>query len=243
MPIKVFEPFTRLDASDVNEFLVNKGGYEFSETLYRTTSGSFIKADYPDVRAIMVKVQGGGAGGGGAGATTAGSASVGAGGGGGVYAEKFFEDVSTLAGTVTITIGAGGAGGTAATSGNAGGESSFGTAVVADGGTGGGSRANTLIPALITSAVSVESGTGDFVRPGEVGGVGIFAKVAQAGAGHGGNSLFGAGGRGAAANNAGANGTGYGSGGGGSAAGGSSTEIARNGGAGAAGIVIIELYK
>jgi hypothetical protein len=240
MPIKVFEPFTRLDASDVNDFLVNKGGFEFFETITFTSSGTFTKADYPDMRAIRIKVQGAGAGGAGAGATGSGQGSCGSGGGGGVYAESFITDLTSLTEDVSVTIGAGGAGGVGTGSGSDGGESSFGSLVVAPGGTGGSSRAASAFPVLIVGGDLKTGGTGQIIRQGEPGGTGIVVKQGQADGGAGANSLLGVGARGATSGNAGSNGEGFGSGGSGAAN--SASVAARDGGNGAAGIVIVEVF-
>ena len=244
MPIKVFEPFTRLDASDVNEFLVNKGGFEFSETVYFTTSGDFVKADYPDARAIRVKVQGGGGAGGGAGAAAAGNASAGSGGGGGGYAEAFIDDVSSLAGTVAITVGAGGAGVSAA-AGNAGGNSSFGTAIVADGGDGG---VYTGVSSAFRAIAGADGGaaTGGDLNIGGGGSSFVVRQTLTGGGSAGGTSTLGNGGKGTGSTSGvdGGNGfAGQGYGGGGGGAFNREVNTNRTGGDGAPGIVIIEIYK
>jgi hypothetical protein len=211
-------------------------GYVFVETVYFTSSGTFSKADYPWLRAIRVKCQAGGGGGAGGDGT---SLRGGGGGGGGAYAESFITDISGLDSSVTVTRGAGGAGGAAtgaaATAGTMGGSSSFGTIVSADGGNN--------APASSAGADVQLTGTGDLIVSGSSGGSGgqnIPVDANQSG--HGGASFLGGGGRSFPAasltsstnNDAGL----YGGGGGGARIG----TTGRAGGAGANGIVIVELY-
>jgi hypothetical protein len=243
MPRKTFLDGDPLPASDVNTYLVNNG-YQILDTFYYDASGSFVKSAilglFPELRAIKVKVQGAGGGGAGCGITGAGQGSVGSGGGGGVYAESFITDIAGLAASTAITIGAGGLRGGGAAGGAAGGESSFGSLVVAPGGGNSSSRTASAFPVLIVGANAIEGGTGDLRIPGEAGGTGIVVKEGQGDGGAGGNSVFGAGGRGAPSGSAGVNGEGYGSGGSGAAN--SASSAAKNGGNGASGIVIVELY-
>jgi hypothetical protein len=82
-------------------------GYTFVETAYFTSSGSFVKATYPYLRAIKVRLVGGGGGGCGV-ATNADG--CGTGGGGGGYAERFYTDIASLDASVTVTVGAAGTG-------------------------------------------------------------------------------------------------------------------------------------
>jgi hypothetical protein len=124
---KTFNPGEILTASDVNEHLLN-GGYQYRETVYFTSSGTFVKADYPWLRAIRVRCVGGGGGG----TTDVNISAGGSGGGGG--AESFITDIAGLAASVTVTRGAGGAGRTTAGVGNNGTASSFGALVAANGG-------------------------------------------------------------------------------------------------------------
>lgn len=107
------------------------------EMVVYTSSGTFVKANYPWASRVKVRVQAGGGGGGGAGASGATTTSCGSGGGGGGYAEKWI-DISALAASETVTVGLGGAGGvdTGGTGGN-GGTSSFGAHCSAGGGNGG----------------------------------------------------------------------------------------------------------
>jgi hypothetical protein len=133
---KIFNPGEILTASDVNEHLLN-GGYQFRETVYFTSSGTFVKADYPWLRAIRVKVQGGGGGGGGSASTGASQVAFASAGGGGGYAEKFITDIAGLAASVTVTRGAGGAGGAVGNNNGSAGGSSTAFGLTANGGSGG----------------------------------------------------------------------------------------------------------
>jgi hypothetical protein len=289
MPRKEFESFTRLDASDVNTFLMDQsvmtfGGtaargsaitepvegmvsyledsntieaynssawvtvanagtasFNLVQTLYFTSSGTFTKATYPWLRAIKVKVQGGGGGASGAVATGAGQVSGGGGGGGGGYAEKFITDIAGLSSSVTVTVGAGGPGGVAA-NGTTGANSVFGSVT---GNGGGGGNANSAQGPLDTFGDGGSGGSGsggDLNISGSGGGYFFAPSVSRMYRGGGGNSQLGGatvmGVTGAAA--AGFTGQLYG--GGGVSAANSPSQSARNGGAGAQGIVIVELY-
>jgi hypothetical protein len=227
-----------LAAADVNTYLVNEG-YQLVQTLYFTSSGTFTKATYPWLRAVRVKLVGGGGGGGGTpNLVTVNGAG---GGGGGGYAEGFITDISSMAGTVTVTVGAAGNAGTNLVSGTTGGASSFGTAVAA----GGGLFGNNIGPAGNLNSVGGAGGAGtagDLLINGTIGGPGTYDSLTAVG-GFGGTSLF----SGneiqvrATTKVAGFAGSLYGGGGGGGANFNDATTGA-NGGNGAAGIVIVELY-
>jgi hypothetical protein len=218
------------------------------QVLYYTSSGTFTKATYPWLRAIRVRVQGGGGGGSGAASTGAGAVGAGGGGAGGVYAESFITDIAGLASSITVTRGAGGAGGAAGNNvGSAGGSSSFGSLVSANGGFGGGAGAFGGAP--IWNSIDVTGptiGTGDLVVSGGSSQAGISLSFTATIGSIGGDSFLGT-----ATNSLktfadnqggnGQNGMGYGSGGGGGLNS-QNTATARTGGAGANGIVIVELY-
>ena len=212
------------------------------EVLYFDTVGtdSFVKSDYPWLRAVRVRVQGGGGGGG----RTDGVINTGAaGGGGGVYAESFISDLSTITDPITVAVGGGGAGGTSvgAGTGGTGGASSFGSLVVASGGLGGGRGFGTGRSGGPNDIAT--SGAGDVVIAGGSGHPCFFQNTDVTTGpfgGAGGASRLGNGSRYTLPNNNGAVGVGAGSGGGGASNGGSA--VLRNGGAGAQGIVIVELY-
>jgi hypothetical protein len=211
--------------------------YNFVQTLYFTSSGTFTKATYPWLRAIKVKVQGAGGGGGG---TSNGTSSAGGGGAGGGYGEAFITDISGLDSSITVTRGAGGAGASnRLVAASDGGASSFGSLVVGEGGIRAGSAG---------SAGEQVSASGSLLQlaiASSGGGAGFF--VGRSPGGTGGSSFLGGGARGsfardgASRNNVGASGSLYGGGGGGATA--DSIEGADlAGGAGANGIVIVELY-
>lgn len=188
-----------------------------------------------------VRMVGGGAAGGGAAATGAAQGSVGSGGGSGEYAEATVS-AATIGASQTVTIGTAGTANSGATGGN-GGNTSLGAIVAANGGSGG-----------ITSAAGV-SGQVNGGAGGTGGSGGSFRANGQHGTqayqivststlipGDGGNSHFGSGGQGSTAITAGtgAAGTIYGSGGGGS--GNTASLTAKLGGAGTAGIMVIDEY-
>lgn len=116
-------------------------GYRLLQTVYYTSSGTFIKANFANLRAVEVEVLGGGGGSGGMPLTNASSRALAQSGGGGVWAKAFML-ASALLATETVTVGAGGAGGTTGTLdfGQVGGTSSFGSHISASGGPGGNSN-------------------------------------------------------------------------------------------------------
>jgi hypothetical protein len=219
--------------------------YNLAQTVYFSSSGTFTKSTYPWLRAIKVKVQGAGGGGGGCTLTGAGVAAVGQSGAGGTYAESFITNITGLDASVTVTVGAGGAGGAAgANAGSTGGASSFGALVSANGGpSGAGGNAGGANLYLTDPVSGVTTGTGDLVIPG--GGVfSTFNLQITAAVGSVPGSSFLSPARGAnvsASGAAGFTGTGVGTGG----TGGVNAQnqaTAKAGGAGANGIVIVELY-
>jgi hypothetical protein len=208
-------------------------GYVFKQTVYFTSNGTFTKATYPWLRAIRVKVQGAGAGG------RAGSTNnVHAGGGsGGGYAEKFITDIAGLSASVTVTVGAGGAGGsTSGGAGVAGGNSVFDTLTGSGGATPGDTPQGAIGGSATGGDLNIQGGDG---MPTPT--ISVSSWVSS---GVGGSSVLGFGGRGGQLNgssvpSAGTAGRGYGAGGGGGTM---NTTTFANGGAGANGIVILELY-
>jgi hypothetical protein len=211
-----------------------------------TSSGTFSKASYPWLRAIVVKCQA--AGGGGAGAPSIGSGQVTAGkaGSGGVYAQKLITDIASLASSVTVTVGAGGNGGAAGNNaGTAGGSSSFGSLVSADGGFGGGQLDYTYPPNVPATGVNgPTAGVGDLVIPGGDSTAALGLSVSFVVGGNGGNSHMSTtqvGNIAVADGNNGRAGKLYG-GGGTSGLNAQNQATNRTGGAGANGIVIVELY-
>lgn len=220
-----------------------ESSYLFQQTVKFTASGTFTKANYPGLKKVLVETQADGGGGGGNQAAASGACSAGAGGGGGGYARGFI-DAATLASSVTVTVGTGGAGGVGNNNGTAGAGASFGAHVVATGGAGGNVRPS-------NSAAYGENGgaggigtAGDVLAAGDAG-VSCWGDASLVISGSGGGSYMGGGGRAvrgisAAQTAVGIAGQNYGGGGGGSMA--TSTGAANNGGAGAPGVVLVNLY-
>ncbi len=231
------------DITDKRHEVVTKG--QFIERLIFTSNSSFVKADHtPGLRMIRVRVQSGGGGGGGCETASAGQGGAGAGGGGGGYAEEELLP-SALGASETITVGAGGAAGSdQAGAGGAGGSSSLGSLLSATGGAGGaGSSPSATWFMAHAGAGGVGSG-GDLNIDGGAGMKGISGGgefVMQVGMG--GYSHMGAPGRHDASDedSPGPAGDDYGGGGGGAYARGVNGDL-KPGGAGAAGIVIVDLY-
>lgn len=224
----------------------NRNGYMLWQTLYLTASTTFVKANYPGLKGVKVKCQGGGGGGGGTATTTAAQASCSGGGAGGAYAERFVA-AANLGATETVTVGGAGAGGAADARGATGGTSSFGAHCIAPGGDGGFNRNATAKINASSGASPTTGGTGSLVIPGGGGGAGIaFAGATDSSHddgvyGTGGSSALGGSGRGArGASTAPATGANWGSGGSGNVCGPSTA--GKPGGAGGPGIVIIEIY-
>lgn len=228
---------------------VNGTAYRLKEVLVYTADSTFTKASYPWLRAMTIKMQGAGGGGGGAATTTATQTAVGGAGGAGAYAEFFLTDLSGVSASATVTIGtAGTAGAAGANAGGNGGSTVFDTYTVT-GGSGG--PAGT---ALATNRV-IDVGTGGSIFTNvpstaiKVSGA-SGQPVWSLGATTPGSVLRGAGGRSflspggvpsASTTIAGNTASGYGGGGSGGVNA-LSQVTARAGGAGAAGLVILELW-
>jgi hypothetical protein len=224
--------------------VISIAGYTYMGTAIFTSSGTFNRALYPNLRAIRVRVQAAGGAGGGAGATSAAMMSYGAGGGAGGYAESFITDLGLVGASQVVTVGAGGTGVANAT-GNSGGASSFGTLVAADGGAGGISKPNTALGGYLAGGVGGEGTAGD-LQLGGGGGNGGGALGNFGNGGNGGTAILGGGGNtggtaAGATGGAGSAGKNYGGGGGGAFAN-SSNPTARVGGTGGPGVVLVELY-
>ena len=239
-------------------------GYRYHSTVYFTSSGSFAKASYPWLRAVRVKVQGGGGGGGGCDYCSTGECAAASGATGGCYAESFITDIASLAASVTVTVGSGGAGGTGGTlavpngtDGTDGGDSEFGAGTAYEVSAGGGNGGRFGFDGSVLSgrdgATAKRVGTGDLVVGAGAGGDSVNAGASDATAplaiaGNGGSSFLGGGGRGPRlratdASSNGDDGELYGGGGGGGATTANATaQVGADGGAGANGIVIVELF-
>lgn len=220
-------------------------GYRFLQTVAITATGNFEKASYTGLRAVRVRAWASGGGGGGASTTSAGEHSTGAGGGAGEYAEKWIL-AAALAATEVVTIGAAGAG-AANAAGTAGGVTSFGSHFTVNGGSGGGFRSSEAVAFGTPGAAGGTGGseTVDLRVPGHRGGtswgsaslgLGGSGADSQVGSGGGTNDSGASGGGGN-----GTPGTGYAAGGGG-AKNNQSAGTARAGGAGAPGLVLIDVY-
>ena len=210
--------------------------YRFVDTVYFTSSGEFLKADYPWLRAIRVKCQAAGGGGGGA----ASDESTGGGGGGGGYTEKFFL-VSALGASETVTCGAGGSGSAPGdNAGSAGGDSSFGSLLVATGGGGG----NSSEGAFVNNNGGGASTPGDLLIPGAGGSGRSGGGSSPSGFAAGGSSFLGIAppGRPLAASLNGTDVTAVGFGPGGAAGRRGPSGTNRPGAPGRDGIVIVELF-
>lgn len=237
----------QLSAGAVTGEKINRG-YLYLNTLYYVTPGisTFIKTNYPWLRAIRVKCQGGGGGGGGCVSTGVSQMAVGGSGGGGAYAESFITDINSLSSSITITVGAGGAGGAAGNNaGTVGSPSSFSTLVTASGGlngTGGEIGSSTYIRGGNSGGLT---GRGDIVIPGQHGGLFTANQTNAIYSAAGGSSILGVGAQIRAALGSGLDGDpaygGYGGGGGG-AINAASQGTSRVGGAGGGGAVLVELY-
>ena len=211
----------------------------FTETF--TSSGTFTVP--AGVTEVLVTEIGGGAGGGGTNA----DGNDGGGGGGGGESSRFIHKV-TPAAELTVTIGAGGAGGVAAADGVSGGETSFDSIPVSGGvkglsgandGTGGaGASANStdLDGADATDGIGAAGNAMYLSFAGGAGG--SSTGLANSGGGGGGSVAIGtgAGGAGGSTSENGNPGVGFGCGGGGAG----DTGTDKTGGAGIAGLVIVQ---
>jgi hypothetical protein len=215
-------------------------GYSFVERVYFTSSGTFTKASYPYLSVVRIVVVAAG-GGGGRGQT---ALSAGAGGGSGAYCEQWLA-ASALGASETVTIGAGGAGiggGGSGIDGIAGGTSSFGSLISCSGGDGGLGSIDSTSRVVSGGQGGAVTASGSYVGiGGNRGHYGITNAGGYGWPGFGGSTPLGNGGTNSnSAPQVGDNGLGYGAGGGGGL--GSGASINRNGGTGANGIVILDLY-
>jgi hypothetical protein len=223
-------------------------GYEYSQTVYFTVTGTFTKADYVGLRAVNVKCVSGGGGSGGAATTAAGQGATSGGGAGGTYAEAFLL-AAELGDSETITVGAGGTGGAAgANAGGDGGDSSFGTLCIASGGTttgSGGAAATATTTGSAGGQCTPATSVGDLIVAGQEGSDGRHLSTgerindAMGGAsGHG--YGYGRSESNVTASAAGLAGQNYGGGASGAHNQASQTQVA--GAAGGDGIVIVDIY-
>jgi hypothetical protein len=203
-------------------------------------SGSGTYTTPAGVSAIVVRCYGGGGGGAGALSAGAGQCMVGGGGASGGSAQKLILAPSA---SYPYVCGAAGTGGAGAARGTSGGDTTFNTTtVIALGGGGGGcSLSSASWTAGPGGDVSVATGTGDSWSAGMRGENGVCLFATSRYSGSGGSSLVGRGGnpvRGASANGDAA--LGRASGGGGALS--YDTDGSRNGGAGTAGLIVVDEY-
>jgi hypothetical protein len=213
-----------------------------------TTTDTFEKTDFPWLKSVRVKLVGGGGAGGGTQASAAGEAAAGSGGGGGGYSEKAIP-VDVLGDSETVTIGVGGVGVSAGTGGT-GGTTSFGSHLSATGGTGGTVGGDTvllsgspMVPSATTAGTGGVGTGGDVNIDGGIGHPGLVSFSDGIFVGSGGGTPLAPSGTGMfrrSTSAAGVAGALYGKGGfGASTISGGGNQV---GGAGGAGVVIIELY-
>lgn len=221
---------------------LNHTGYTYARTVIFDADGTFTKADYPDIRAVIVEAVGGGGAGAGAGATGALQVSAGSGGSGADYSRVFLL-ASALSSGETVTVGTAGVGASGAVGGD-GGDSSFGSLCVAGGGRGG----DVILAAGATARCgngvnpSLTAAVGDWSSQGQGSGGPTCLGTQGAMGGYGGNSYFGGGARSMGITTGGTNGTAGGSyGGGGSGAANGPTLTAKTGGNGGAGLVLVHV--
>lgn len=200
---------------------------------------AFEKANYPGLQRVRVRVVGGGGGGAGA-LASSGEAVVRAGASGGAYSESLL-DAAALGASESVIVGVGGAGGVNNDSGNDGGQSSFGGFVSAPGGRGSVttmSSGTTIGTASGTNSPGLGVGQ---IRANGAPGTGPFrfnSTATMTGTGGNAGGGLGQGGPPRTFASDGTAGTGYGGGGGGA----TSIGDPQNGGRGADGVVILELF-
>lgn len=190
-------------------------------------------------KAIRIRLVSGGGAGGGATATNASQISAGTGGCSGSYAEGYY---TTVPATATVTVGLGGIGVQGTTGGN-GGSSSVGSLISVSGGTGGNQLGPTVPPltANVNPAGTSITGANIMGIHSAAPPMAFVTSLSVGYSGQGASSLLGAGGASVNGSGNGTNGSGFGSGGGGALC--LASSIARAGGNGTNGIVIIEEYS
>jgi hypothetical protein len=224
-------------------------GYLYGGTtvLYTTAGGTFSKASYPGLRAVMVHCYGPGGAGGGSTTGASGAHGFGSGGGSGGYSRAWLP-VASLGTNETVTVGTGGTGVSAGTGNNGSSATSFGSLCVANAGTGGAASGTVTDARGVPGGAGASAGTSD--SPALAGQAG-YSGGGNAGLGWGGNGgkcpgpLGGSGGGGRASGTSNASLAGNAGllpGGGGGGALSNSTGASQAGGAGGDGRCLVELY-
>jgi len=207
-----------------------------------TGNSQFIKANYPGLARVRVRVIGAGGGGGGSIANN-GEAAVSGGGGGGGYSESII-DAAVLAAIEIVTVGVGGAGGVGNSDGASGNPSSFGPHVQSLGGGGGPyTMTSGTTPSTVVGGAGASVGVGQVTVPGGPGHSALRLSNLAATSGRGGDpgGAYGTGGPARSNNGTGPNAVGRGGGGAGAAAVGIGAASNQTGGMGSAGLVLVEL--
>ena len=194
---------------------------------------------------VIVEVVGGGAGGGGVASSPTTYQSCSGGGGGGAYAKV--KITSAFSG-VTVTVGGAGAGGVSYADGGTGGTSSFGALVSCAGGSGTGNKGQSYLNYVGNTSsgggggsLPAITGTTIVACKGVTGAGGYTFNTNGSQTGVGGGSPLGSPGWSFSGSFAGNAATGYGAGGSGAASLGDN--VAKNGGAGSQGVVIVWEYR
>lgn len=230
---------TASDITDLRAAYTACGAGEPEVVLILDSSTNFTKANHPGMRWARVICQGSGGAGGGSPATAAGESAVGSGGSAGEMRELTIA-LDDLAAVETVSISAGGLG-VPNSDGGVGGPVSFGSWVTALGGAGGIAGTAGSTADAVEGAGPISGGTGgDVSKPGAASQPARrSATPAATYSSNGGDSNYGAGGRGRTTEGPGNDAEGYGAGGGGSKSGASSP--GRTGGNGGEGVCIIYL--
>ena len=213
-------------------YIAGSGGVHSFQVFTTGTAQTYTKPS--NVTSILIEIVGGG-GAGGSSLGGAGAVSAGSGGGSGGYARLF---VASASATYTYTVGAGGTPGAAGNNaGGNGGTSTFSaSSLQATGGNGGiGMASIAAASTMIVAGSTGGIGTNGNINSNGGAGIASFAIVGNPLSGKGGDSHYSGGGAGLAASSAGLAGTAYGAGGSGSVSGTTSAQ----GGAGAAGLIIV----
>ena len=232
------------DGSAWVEFHSNDS-YRFNRRIAYSTSSTFNKASYPNLRAVRVHVVGGGGGGGGVEATAALEGAASSGGGAGCYAMKLVTDIAGLAASETLTVGSSGPGGLVGGDGGTGG-TTIALGISASGGLGSLGDLATPGDYLVSLGAlggSTFTGSPDFARSGDNSQV-TTGQTQRSAGGTGAPSEYGRGGLGGnAVTAAGGNGNGGYRGGGGGGAANSPSQTAKTGGSGGSGYIVLELFS